>query len=93
MANESDNAMNKAIRKYALENAIKFNGTATPSAIVGKIMGEFPDARKDSNMALMKITEIVNAVNSIPLEDQKNEVLNYNSNYFDNQKQEKEKNV
>ena len=34
--------MQDKIRKYALQNAIKFNGKANPGAIIGKLISEDP---------------------------------------------------
>ncbi len=83
--------MEDSIRKHALENAIHFKGRANPGAIIGKIMGEFPDAKQDMKKTSMKIQEIVKKVNSLELEQQKEELLKLNPNYFEEKKENKEK--
>ena len=36
----------EVIRKYALQNAMKFDGKANPGNIIGKVIGENPELRK-----------------------------------------------
>lgn len=67
--------MKEDIRKYALQNAIKFEGVANPKAIVGKIMGQLPDARKDPKATMALIKEVVDAVNALSSEQQMEELL------------------
>ncbi len=53
------------IRKYALQNAIKFEGKANPGAVIGKIMAEFPEAKKDMKSTSAKINAIISEVNKL----------------------------
>ena len=39
--------MDKLIRKYVLQNAVKFDGKATSGAIIGKILAEKPELKKE----------------------------------------------
>ena len=66
--------MEKAIRKYALQNAIKFNGTANPKALVGKIMGEFPEARANPKETMIKVNQITSEVNKLGVAAQTKEL-------------------
>ena len=59
------------VRKYALQNAVFFKGKANPKAIVGKILGECPEYRKDVAGITEIIDSIVSDVNSMDLESQK----------------------
>ncbi len=63
--------MKKAIEKYALQNAIKYNGKANPKALIGKIMGEFPEARANPKVTMQTIKEIVGEVNILSVDSQK----------------------
>jgi len=80
--------MEELIRKYALENAIKFNGKANPGAIIGKLIQEKPEIKKDMKNISKKINEIIKEVNKIPLEKQKQLLLELEPDYY---KKEKEK--
>lgn len=58
------------IRKFVLQNAVKFNGKANPGAIVGKLISEDPGI-KDKLKDLMKdIQKIVKEVNKMDVDDQ-----------------------
>ncbi len=63
--------MDKAIEKYALENAVKFKGKANPKALIGKIMGEFTEARENPKNTMDLINKIVSNVNKLSLDSQK----------------------
>ena len=58
------------IKKYALQNAVFFKGKANPKAVVGKILGEFPEYRPKSAEIIPVIEGIVNEVNSMGLDEQ-----------------------
>lgn len=64
----------KDIRKYTLQNAVKFGGKANVGAVVGKVIAEHPDM-KDKIKELMKdIQKIVKDVNSIKPDKQLEEL-------------------
>lgn len=66
--------LEKDIRLCALKNAIQFNGKANPGAIIGKMMGDYPDWRNRKAELAKKIQEIVNSVNALPPEAQRAEL-------------------
>ncbi|MDA1196756.1 MAG: glutamate--tRNA ligase [Nanoarchaeota archaeon] len=68
--------MDDTIRKYALQNALKFKGKANPGAIVGKLIGEKPALQKEMGTLGKQIAQIVADVNSLSLEEQKLELEN-----------------
>ncbi|MGE4274921.1 MAG: glutamate--tRNA ligase, partial [Candidatus Methanomethylophilaceae archaeon] len=55
------------IRKYALQNAVFFNGKASPKAVAGKVLGECPELRSRSAEVLPMVNDIVAEVNSLDL--------------------------
>jgi len=59
-----------AILKYALQNAVKFKGKANPGAIIGRILGQYPDLRKKSNEVMQDIKKIVADVNKMNIVEQ-----------------------
>ena len=65
--------MEEQIYKYALQNAIKFDGVANPKALVGRIMGEFPESRADAKGTMALIEKVVAKVNKLGLEKQQAE--------------------
>ena len=58
------------IRNYALQNAVFFKGKANPKAVVGKILGEFPEFRSKSAEIVPLINSIVEEVNAMGLDAQ-----------------------
>jgi glutamyl-tRNA synthetase len=66
--------MDELIRKYALQNALKFKGKANPGAIIGKVFAEDPSMKKKAKELSQKINSIVKEVNSLSLENQKKEL-------------------
>ena len=68
----------KAVLKHVLNNAVKFNGKANPGAIIGKLIQENPEIRKDIGSTSKKINEVVKKVNSMSLEQQQDELKKFN---------------
>ncbi len=66
--------MDNTILKHALLNALKFSGKANPKSLVGNVIGEHPEAKKDMKGLMTKIDEIVSKVNSMTLDEQKSEL-------------------
>lgn len=63
--------MKEIILKYALQNAIFYNGKADPRAVLGKVMAEQPRMRKNVQVVRKEINQAVKQVNAISLEQQK----------------------
>ncbi len=63
--------MDSTIRKYALQNAVKFNGKANPGAVIGKILGEKPELKKDIPKIAKKVNEIIREISKLSVERQK----------------------
>ncbi|MGV8169191.1 MAG: glutamate--tRNA ligase [Candidatus Nanoarchaeia archaeon] len=63
------------IRKLALQNAVKFNGKASPGAIVSGVLGDHPGLKEHMKTLMAEINHIVQDVNSIDVEIQKEELL------------------
>ena len=60
--------------KYALQNAIRYNGKANAGAIIGKILQEKPELKTNLEEVKKQIIEAVNKVNSLSLESQLEEI-------------------
>lgn len=58
------------IKKWALYNAIKYNGKARIDAVVAKVINEIPKIRKKIKEIIPLIEKIVEEINNIPLEKQ-----------------------
>lgn len=67
-------SLEQEIRKAALLNAVEFGGKSSDKAIAGKILGAFPDARKNVPETMKLISGIVSEVNRLGLEKQQAEI-------------------
>ena len=64
--------------KEIVHNAVKYSGKANPKAMIGKIMGEFPDAKKDMRTTVETINKIDLHANKLNIGERKeHEILTY----------------
>ena len=61
--------MKEIILKYALQNAVKYNGKANLNSVIGKVFSELKEINKEQLINEAKI--IINEVNSLSIEQQK----------------------
>ena len=69
--------MQDIIKKHALLNAIEYNGKAQSQAVLGKVLGEKPELKKDIATLGKEISRIVEEINSWTLEKQKKELKKF----------------
>ena len=62
--------LDSAIRKYALQNAVKFAGKANPGAVLGKVFAEHPEAKNQAKEVSKRIQAILKQINKMPVEEQ-----------------------
>jgi len=58
-----------AIRKYALQNALEYNGNGKSGSVLGRLLSEFPDLRSSAKDLIPLISEHVEEANSIAKND------------------------
>ena len=75
--------------KYALQNAVKYNGKANPEALIGKILREKPELKNNLNEVKKLIQEAVNKVNSMKIEEQLKELNKLAPELLEEKKEEK----
>ena len=80
----------KAIFLRALENAFKFNGKANSKAILGKILSEHPELKKDIGKIMQLIQKNVDKVNSMNLNEQKSKLEKLSSKSLETDKKVRE---
>jgi glutamyl-tRNA synthetase len=68
---ESDVDLEETVRKYALQNAVQFNGKATMGSVLGKVMAENPDLRQKAKDVSAVAKDVIAAVNRLTPEQQR----------------------
>lgn len=66
--------MKDLILKYALQNAIKYNGKANSGALIGRIIQEKPELKHRLKELSKDINETVKEVNALSVEEQTNKL-------------------
>ncbi|MFH1222414.1 MAG: glutamate--tRNA ligase [Candidatus Micrarchaeota archaeon] len=56
--------LKEIIRKHALKNAFDY-GKANPGSVVGKVIADYPDAKKDMKVTMKEISSIIAEVNKL----------------------------
>ena len=67
--------LEKDIYLLALKNAVKYNGKCNPNAIIGSVIKQHPDKKKDMEKLQAKIQEVVDKVNKLSVVDQEKELI------------------
>ncbi len=62
--------MRDVVYKYALQNAFKYGGKASVNSVISKVLAEHPELKKDMKILHTLISELVNEVNLLSLEEQ-----------------------
>ncbi|MBN2112480.1 glutamate--tRNA ligase [Candidatus Woesearchaeota archaeon] len=60
----------ETIRKYALQNAVRYDGKANPGNIIGKVIGENPELKTKGKELMKDIQQIVREINKLSVEEQ-----------------------
>ncbi|MGM5488257.1 MAG: glutamate--tRNA ligase [Nanobdellota archaeon] len=81
--------MEERIRILALENAVKFKGTANPGSIIGKLLSDSPELKSEMKTLSGTINKIVTEVNAMSPEEQEHQLLELKPDFYDQQQQEK----
>ncbi|MBI2654179.1 glutamate--tRNA ligase [Candidatus Woesearchaeota archaeon] len=63
-------SLKATIKKYALQNAIKYKGKANPGAVIGKVLAENPDLREKAREISKEIISVIKDINKLSLEKQ-----------------------
>ena len=80
--------MEELILKYALINAIQHGGKANPKAVIGKVLGSYPELRPKAREIVPLVNKIVEEVNSMSIEEQKTKLREIYPEFFE-KKEEK----
>ena len=79
------------IKKYALQNALLHDGKANYKAVMGKIMAENPEYRKRAKELIPEVKKIVEEINSMSVEKQREELERIAPELLERKKKEEKK--
>jgi len=65
------NIIKKSAEKYALQNALLFNGKANPKAVIGKVIGELKPKGFSPKDIIPIVNQVIKEVNKTPLDKQR----------------------
>ncbi|MFQ5885397.1 MAG: glutamate--tRNA ligase, partial [Thermoplasmata archaeon] len=63
-------SLDSLIRKYALQNAVFYEGKANPKSVLGKVLAEDESLRSKAKEVSALVDKIVAEVNTLTLDDQ-----------------------
>lgn len=79
------------ILKYALQNAIKFNGKASPGAVIGKVLAEDPMFRPKAQEIAKEANKLIKDINKLTVEEQKKNLQKLAPELLEKKKEKHEK--
>jgi glutamyl-tRNA synthetase len=79
----------EAIMKYALQNALKFNGRANIGAVIGKLVSEDPKLKKDMKAISEEVKKIVAKVNKMKKAEQEKQFEKYKGKIKEKKRKER----
>src|SRR3989338_3511208 len=65
-----ESSLKQTITKYALQNAVKFNGKSNAGAVIGKVFAEMPELKEKAKEVSREAAKIVSEVNKLGMEKQ-----------------------
>lgn len=86
LSGKEDFDLDLLIKKYTLHNALKYEGTANPKAVLGKVLAEKPGLRANVKELYKKVDIIVKEVNSLSVESQKTDLMDIAPELLEEQK-------
>lgn len=81
--------INQKIRLIALKNAYKYEGKANKGSVVGGLLGDNPELKKDMATISKQIDEILDEVNNMPLKAQEQLIMRFEPEFFEEEKEDK----
>lgn len=79
--------LEKLIEKYAVKNALEYEGECNPSSVLGKVLSENPDLREKVKEVKKEVEEISRKINSLEIKEQEKLAEKYE--YESEKKEEK----
>ncbi len=69
-----EESLKTVIKKYALQNAVRYKGKANPGAVIGKVLAENPELRGNAGEIGKEAAKVTKEINKLSLEKQEKEL-------------------
>lgn len=69
-----DKTIKQLAKKYALQNAVKFNGKANIGTVIGKVLAEKPEYKKEIKQIQTIAAAVIKEVNAFTIDQQKGQL-------------------
>ena len=83
-------SLDDTILKYALQNAVGYNGKASPGSVIGRVLAEKPELKSKAKEVNQAIMRIIKEVNALTLEQQKEKLAKIAPELLVKEKKERE---
>ena len=87
-----EESLKSNIRKYALQNAIRYKGKANPGAVIGKVLAESPELKEKAKEISKLILQMIKEINKLTLEKQESKLMELAPELLE-KKEQKEKDI
>jgi glutamyl-tRNA synthetase len=81
----------KEIKRFVLDNAVNYDGKANSGSVISKILGKYPNLKSDVKTIILEINDLIKEVNSMSLDQQKDELSSLGGKFEKIEKEEKDK--
>lgn len=88
-----DLSLKQTITKYALQNAVKFNGKANAGAVIGKVFAENPELKEKAQEISKDVAKIVSETNKLGIEKQEKKLQELAPELLEKKEKTEEKNI
>ena len=88
-----ESSLKNIIRKYALQNALKYKGKANLGAVIGKVFAENPALKEKAKEINKEVTSVIKEINKLSLEQQEKKLQEIAPELLESKKEAKEKNI
>lgn len=88
-----DESLKITIKKYALQNALKYKGKANAGAVIGKVLAENPDLKEKAKEMSKETIKIIKEINKLSLKKQEEKLQGLAPELLEKKEVPKEKGI
>ena len=85
--------LKQMLRKYALANALKFNGKSSPGAIISAAINERPELKQTIKILSLEARDVSDSINSMSMDDIRKELESKHPEMLEKKEKKEERNI